>query len=54
MAWEFEHDLVTINNLNHTLLLDLLIKRGQKRIFFDWWKHKRFRFKIEQPDVIVL
>ena len=23
MAWEFEHDLVTINNLNHTFLLDL-------------------------------
>ena len=37
MAWEFEHDLVTINNLEHTLLLDLLIKRGQKRIFlFDY------------------
>ena len=33
MAWEFEHDLIVINNLDHSLLLDLLIKRGQKRIF---------------------
>ena len=42
MAWEFEHDLVTINNLSMTLLLDLLIKRGQKE-FFNWRKHKRLR-----------
>ena len=53
MAWEFEHDLVTINNLEHTLLLDLLIKRGQKRIFLIGGNINVSDLKIEYPDVIV-
>ena len=53
MAWEFEHDLVTINNLDHTLLLDLLIKRGQKRIFLIGGNINVSDLKIEYPDVIV-
>ena len=53
MAWEFEHDLVTINNLEHALLLDLLIKRGQKRIFLIGGNINVSDLKIEYPDVIV-
>ena len=53
MAWEFEHDLVTINNLEHTLLLDLLIKRGQKRIFLIGGSINVSDLNIEAPDVIV-
>ena len=32
MAWEFEHDLLVIKNLNDPKLLETLISRGQKRI----------------------
>ena len=53
MAWEFEHDLVTIVNLEHTLLLDLLIKRGQKRIFLVGGPINVSELKIDEPDVIV-
>ena len=53
MAWEFEHDLVTINNLDHTLLLDLLIRRGQKRIFLVGGSINVSDLKIDEPDVVV-
>ena len=53
MAWEFEHDLITINNLDHTLLLELLIKRGQKRIFLVGGKVNVTDLKIKEPDVVV-
>ncbi len=53
MAWEFEHDLVTIINLEHELLLDILIKRGQKRIFLVGGSINVSELKIEQDDVIV-
>ena len=54
MAWEFEHDLVTINNLNHTVLLDLLIARGQKRIFLIGGSINVSDLNIEQPDVHII
>lgn len=53
MAWEFEHDLVTINNLEHTLLLDILIRRGQKRIFLVGGSINVSDLKIGEPDVVV-
>ena len=53
MAWEFEHDLIVINNLDHSLLLDLLIKRGQKRIFLIGGNLDVANLKVEQPDVLV-
>ena len=53
MAWEFEHDLIVINNLDHSLLLDLLIKRGQKRIFLIGGNLDVANLKIEQTDVLV-
>lgn len=53
MAWEFEHDLVTINNLEHTLLLDILIRRGQKRIFLVGGSINVSDLKIDEPDVVV-
>ncbi len=33
LAWEFETDLIVIQNLNNPLLLQLLLRRGQKRVF---------------------
>ncbi len=33
MAWEFEHDLIVIKELNDLKLLETIISRGQKRIF---------------------
>ncbi len=53
MAWEFEHDLVTINNLDNRRLLDLLISRGQKRIFLVGGTINVSELKIEVPDVVV-
>ena len=53
MAWEFQHDLVTINNLDNTRLLDLLLRRGQKRIFLIGGSINVSELKIEQSDVII-
>ena len=53
MAWQFEHDLVTINNLDHTLPLELLIKRGQKRIFLVGGKVDIKDLEIQETDVVV-
>ncbi len=53
MAWEFEHDLVTINNLDNPILLHLLIKRGQKRIFLIGGSINVSELQIEYSDVVV-
>jgi len=53
MAWEFEHDLVVIINLDNSTLLDALIKRGQKRIFLIGGTINVSELVIEEPDVVV-
>jgi len=53
MAWEFEHDLVTINNLDNASLLYALITRGQKRIFLIGGSINVSDLKIDEPDVVV-
>ena len=53
MAWEFEHDLLVINNLDNTMLLEILISRGQKRIFLVGGNINVSEMKIEADDVVV-
>ena len=54
LAWEFEHDLVLIHNLENRLLIDLLIKRGQKRIFLLGGTIEVSNLQIESCDAIIM
>ena len=51
MAWEFEHDLLVIKNLNDPKLLETLISRGQKRIFIIGGKLNISGMEIAANDV---
>ena len=51
MAWEFEHDLLVIKNLNDPKLLETLISRGQKRIFIIGGKVNISGMEIAANDV---
>ena len=53
LAWEFEHDLITIHNLENRFLIDLLIQRGQKRIFLLGGTIDVSQLNIEVPDTVI-
>ena len=53
LAWEFEHDLIAIHNLENRFLIDLLIQRGQKRIFLLGGTIDVSQLNIEVPDTVI-